>query len=103
MPSKEPFFSFLGRQRLSKPLFAYALLVIASPPVLVAILPGLGSGEDLCAWVENWAVAIGIPIAGPRGLLILKQPVVAIGHLVGLARRLAQHDLPHDLDWFTVR
>jgi hypothetical protein len=75
---------------------------VATPPVLIAILPGFGSGKDLRARVENWLGAIRIPIAEPSGLLILKQPVVDIGHLFGLPRRFAQHHLPHDVERFAV-
>ena len=57
--------------------------------MLIAILPGLGSSEDLSVRIEDRAGAIGVPIADPRGLLVLEQPVVAAGYLVGLARRFA--------------
>jgi hypothetical protein len=71
--------------RLAREYIVVVLLLIAAPPVLVAILPGLCGGEDLCMRVENWVGAIGIPVAGLGGLLILEQPVVAVGHVIGLA------------------
>src|SRR6185436_13878537 len=92
-----------GCAQLAREYITIVLLLIASPPVLVAILPGFCSGEYLCARVENWLGAIGVPFAGPGGLLILKQPVETPRHLLGLSRRLAHHHLPHELDRLAIR
>lgn len=71
--------------------------------MLIAILPGLCGGEDLGARVKNWLGAIGVPVTGPGDLLILKQTVEALGHLLGLARRFADHNLPHELNRLAIR
>src|SRR5215212_8639727 len=49
---------------------------ITAPPVLIAVLPGFSGGEDLRARVENRAVAVRIPFAGPGSGRILEQPVI---------------------------
>src|SRR5690348_5034950 len=79
------------------------LLLIASPPVLVAILPGLGGGEDLRPRIENRAGAIRVPIAGPRILLVLEQTIKAIGNLIGQTRVFAQHHVPHHFERLAIR